>query len=264
LSEDEVVLRRCDGHVLIAVLNRPAKSNAINGEVLDALDQVAADVETGAADGVRAVGLTGAGTKAFSAGADIADLDGITADEARAHMRRGQAVFDRLERLPVVVIAAVNGVALGGGLELAMAADLRVASPSARLGQPEISLENLPGWGGTQRLPRLIGAGRALELILTGVAVSAERAHKIGLVNEVADDPLRRSVELAQQIGARSSVAVAGAKSVVRIGLTEGVAAGLEAEADAVARCCETPEQRSAVRAFLSRRAMRDAQVPHE
>jgi enoyl-CoA hydratase len=169
-------------------------------------------------------------------------------------MLHGQAVFDRLERLPIVVIAAINGYALGGGLELAMAADLRLASPSARLGQPEITLANLPGWGGTQRLPRLVGRGLATELILTGDLIDAERAQAIGLVNHVVASPVEAAIELAMRIATHSPVAVRGAKKAIAVGLRDGMAAGLETEADAVAECCTTDEQRAAVRAFLDRR----------
>jgi enoyl-CoA hydratase len=244
------------GQVLLATLNRPTKGNALNRDLIEALDGLAATVEAtyADADGPRALVITGAGAKAFSAGADVHELDGIDGPTAREQMRRGQRAFDRLERLPVVVIAAVNGFALGGGLELAMAADLRVAAPTARLGQPEITLENLPGWGGTQRLPRLIGRGRATELILTGDLIDAERAHELGLVNQVADDAVAAAVALAERIAARNPVAVAGAKTSIRVGLEEGMARGLLVEADAVAACCETDAQRGAVQAFLHRK----------
>lgn len=252
----DVLLRRRDKDVLVATLNRPGKGNALNQPMIDALEELAVDVERDASapDGVRAVVITGAGEKAFSAGADVTELDGIGGPGARAQMRRGQNVFDRLERLPVVVVAAVNGFALGGGLELAMAADIRIAAPGARLGQPEISLANLPGWGGTQRLPRLIGRGRATELILTGDLVTAQRAYDLGLVNSIADDCLTAAITLARRIGANSATAVSGAKRAIRVGLDAGMQAGLVVEADAVAACCETEEQKQAVRAFLHRK----------
>jgi enoyl-CoA hydratase len=256
MTAEPVLLQDRRGAVVIATLNRPTKGNSLNVALLSALDQFATDVEKDSRDaaGPRAVVLTGAGTKAFSAGADITELDGIDAAAAHTHMRRGQLAFDRLERLPVVVIAAVNGFALGGGLELAMAADIRVAATGARLGQPEITLGNLPGWGGTQRLPRLIGEGRATELILTGELISAKQAQEIGLVNRVADDALSAAIALAERIAVRNPVAVKGAKAAIRVGLEEGVARGLLVEADAVAACCETAEQRAAVQAFLHRK----------
>jgi enoyl-CoA hydratase len=257
---DELVLtRRRQGATLIATLTRPHKGNALNRALIDALDQLAADLEGGRAepDGPRALVITGAGARAYCAGADISELVGIDPAAAYEQMRRGQRVFDRIERLPMVVIAAINGAALGGGLELAMAADLRIAGPAARLGQPEITLANLPGWGGTQRLPRLVGQGRANELILTGEPVTAPRAYAIGLVNDLAEDCLAAAVALAERIAAHSPVAVIGAKRAIQVGLDQGREAGLRAEAEAVAACCTTDAQRAAVTAFLNRRARR-------
>ena len=247
------------GRVLVAVLNRPDKANALSRELIGALDQLAAGTASEATepDGPRALVITGSGGRIFSAGADITELVGLDVASAREQMRRGQAVFDRIERLPVAVIAAVNGPALGGGLELAMAADIRIAAPAARLGQPEITLANVPGWGGTQRLPRLIGRGPATEMILTGEAINAGRAYDLGLVNRIADDPLRAAVDLAERIAAHSAYAIAGAKRAILAGLSGGMASGLEVEADAVAICCQSAEQHDAVHAFLSRRAER-------
>ena len=253
----DVLLRERRGAVLVATLNRPTKGNALSRSVIAALDRLATDVldacAAGAPDRPRALVLTGAGDRAFSAGADITELDGIGGEGARRQMLRGQEVFSRLESLPVVVVAAINGVAFGGGLELAMAADLRFAARSARLGQPEITLGNLPGWGGTQRLPRLVGRGRATEMILTGDPVDAETALAIGLVEHVVDDPLSAAVEFAARVAERSPTAVSGAKRAIAVGLDAGTAAGSLVEADAVAACCETEEQRAAVRAFLTR-----------
>jgi enoyl-CoA hydratase len=254
VTGENPLLLKPDGRVLVATLNRPGKGNALNQHLMNALDQLAARLEAARAGETGALVLTGAGDKAFSVGADVSELDGIGPGTAREQMRRGQAVFDRIERLPVVVIAAVNGFALGGGLELAMAADIRIASPSARLGQPEITLANLPGWGGTQRLPRLVGRGIASELILTGDVIDAGRAYALRLVNRVADDPLTAAVELAARIAANSSAAVRGAKTAIRTGLEVGITAGLAAEADAVAECCGTEEQHQAVQSFLNRR----------
>lgn len=244
-----------DGSMLVATLNRPTKGNALNQPLIDAIDGLCARAERLYAEGqVRTVVLTGAGQKTFCAGADVTELAGISPESAKAQMRRGQQVFDRLERLPGAVIAAINGFALGGGLELAMAADMRVAAPTARVGQPEINLGNLPGWGGTQRLPRLVGQGRANQLILTGELITAQRAYEIGLVNEVVEDPVGRAKDLAAQLGTRNPVAVAGAKRAIRSGLESGVAQGLVVEADCVAECCGTDFQRTAVQDFLYRK----------
>jgi enoyl-CoA hydratase/carnithine racemase len=258
MTDDAVLTQERHGAVVIATLNRPKKGNSLSRPLIDALEQLAADIETGSlrTDGPRALVITGAGTSYFSAGADVNELDGIDGVTARNQMRRGQAVFDRLEQLPVAVIAAINGFALGGGLELAMAADIRIASSTARLGQPEITLGNLPGWGGTQRLPRLVGRSRATELILTGEILSAERAYELGLVNHIAADCVAEAIDLAGRIAERSTTAVRGAKHAIRVGLEQGVVAGLRAEADAVAACCETEEQKEAVRAFLNRRTV--------
>ena len=254
----EVLLVERHGAVLLATINRPAKGNALNRAVVAALAQLADDVArdhaTTQPDRPRALVLTGAGHRAFSAGADITELDGIGGAGARAQMRHGQAVFDRLEALPIPVIAAIDGVAFGGGLELAMAADIRLASPGSWLGQPEITLGNLPGWGGTQRLPRLVGRGLATEMILLGDPVDAARAASIGLVNQVVDEPVAAALALAARLAERSPTAVRGVKEAIHAGLSGGMEAGLLVEANAVAACCETAEQRDAVQAFLHRR----------
>lgn len=255
-SDEPVLLREQHGAVLVATLNRPRKGNAIDNELMAALGDLAAELHRSAGEpgAARAVVLTGSGTRAFSAGADISNLVGLTKRKATDQMRTGQLVFDLFEDAPQVVIAAINGVALGGGLELAMACDIRIASASARLGQPEITLGNLPGWGGTQRLPRLIGEGRALELILTGDPVDADEAYRLGLVNRVADDPLAAAIEMAEQIVSRSAFAVDRAKQAVYTGVREGITRGLEIEAALVGECATSPEQRAAVQAFFDRK----------
>lgn len=247
------------GRVLVATLNRPEKANALSREMISALDALSAEVEARAAGpgGIGALVITGAGRTVFCAGADITELVGLGVTAARRQMERGQQVFDRIARLPVAVVAAINGAALGGGLELAMAADIRIAAPTARLGQPEITLGNLPGWGGTQRLPRLIGRALATELILTGDLVTAERAAGIGLINRVEDDPVAAAMTLAGRIADRSPHAIAGAKRAIHAGLAGGMAAGLQVEADAVAHCCQTDEQHAAVAGFLARKPTR-------
>ena len=252
-TQEPVLVREHRGAVLIASLNRPAKGNALNRPLIEALDALARDLEQDGS-GTRALVITGRGAKAFSAGADVSELDGIEHDAAYEQMRRGQLALDRIERLPIPVIAAINGFALGGGLELAMAADLRIAAAGSALGQPEINLGNLPGWGGTQRLPRLIGVARATEMILTGELLPAARALEWGLVNAVTDDALAAALQLADEIAGRNSVAVRGAKRAIRVGMEEGIAAGLLIEAEAVALCCQTDHQRRAVHNFLHRK----------
>jgi len=242
--------------ILLATIERAAKGNALDTSTVDALGGLLGRLadprdELGA---TRALILTGAGERAFSAGADIATLRGLDADAARDQMLHGQRVFGMLEDAPQVTIAAIRGVALGGGLELAMACDLRVAHPEARLGQPEITLANIPGWGGTQRLPRLIGQGRALELILSGDPIGAPRALDIGLVNAVGDDPIAIAVALAERIVRHAPGAVAAGKQAVYAGERDGIVSGLVREAELVGERCVTPEQRAAVDAFLNRK----------
>lgn len=255
--QDEAVLlldRR--GGVLVATLNRPRKGNSLSTELIVALGDMLTELRRpgGRYASANAVVITGSGDSVFSAGADINSLRGLTEDTAREQMLRGQAVFDAVEDAQQVVIAAINGIAFGGGLELAMACDLRIASPEAKLGQPEITLGNLPGWGGTQRLPRLIGEGRALEMILTGVPVDATRAAEIGLVNAVADDVLAAALELADRIVDKSATAVDAAKQAVYAGERLGITRGLEIEAALVGTCSVSPEQQAAVQAFFDRK----------
>lgn len=243
-----------DGGILLVTIARAAKGNSLDTQVITALGDLA---ERLAAEGVgttRTVIITGEGDRAFSAGADITTLRGLSASEAEQQMRRGQIVFDKIEGLPQLTIAAINGAALGGGLELAMACDLRVAVPHARLGLPEITLANLPGWGGTQRLPILIGKGRALEMILTGQPVLGDVALTTGLITSVASNAVEGAIELASRIGSNAASAVAAAKDAVLYGERHGITEGLVHEAVLVGERCETPEQRAAVDAFLNRK----------
>lgn len=245
------------GDVLHAELRRPEKANALSRELLAELDILTDALmrDSGDTVGARALVLSGAGGKAFSAGADVASLHGLSASEATQHMLWGQEIFQRLEDCPQVTIAAIDGVALGGGLELAMACDIRIAGPGARLGQPEITLANVPGWGGTQRLPRLIGEGRAIELILTGGLLDAERAEQLGLVNSIAVDPVAAAHELAKEVAQKAPVAVDRALQAVYAGMRHGIVHGLLVEARAVGTCCTTQEQHDAVQAFLDRKS---------
>src|ERR671918_1886700 len=212
VMSDPRILAERDGTIVTLTLNRPDKLNAIDGAMLDALDEVLGEIEGDRE--VRAVILTGAG-RAFSAGADIKEWTALTPLEfGRRWGLRGHALFDRLAALPPPVIAAIDGIAFGGGLELALCADVRIASEHARLGLPEVTIAALPGWGGTQRLPRLIGPGRAKHMILTGQPIEVARAEAWGLVSEVleADALLARARELAAQIAANAPLAVQAAK----------------------------------------------------
>ena len=235
-------------------INRPDKLNALNGEVIvelaEALAAAAADAD------VRAVVITGAGEKAFVAGADIAEFVGLSPAEAQAFAARGQAVFSSIEAMRKPVVAAVNGFALGGGCELALACHLRIASATARFGQPEVKLGLIPGYGGTQRLPRIVGAGRALELLLTGRMVDAPTALAWGLVNKVVEPGELRSAAraLAHEILAVSPMAVGRCLEAVTVGNELPLEKGLEFEASRFGLCFATEDMREGTSAFLEKR----------
>jgi enoyl-CoA hydratase len=250
----ENVLVEQDGAVLIVTVNRPRVLNALNSATLDELADVFADA--GRRDDVRAVVITGAGEKAFIAGADINELAAQTPAGGREHARRGQAVFDRIERLGKPVIAAVNGFALGGGCELAMACTLRLASDTARFGQPEINLGLIPGYAGSQRLPRLVGRGRALELLLTGTPVSAEEAFRIGLVNRVvpAADLMAEARKMAHEIAGKAPVAVRFILDAVAAGLEMSLPDAQAHEATMFGLVFATDDMREGTKAFLEKR----------
>ncbi len=243
-----------DGFLAVLCVNRPDKLNALDAatitELHRAVDALSADNEVGA------VILTGAGEKAFIAGADISELAGQGVFDARANSRRGHGLTRAMELSPKPFVAAINGFCLGGGLEMALACDLRYASSKARLGLPEVSLGVIPGYGGTQRLTRLVGAGRALELILTGDHVTAEDAVSLGLVNAVCepDELLDRAKQVAARIVSRGPTAVALAKQAVYRGAHLPLAEGLELEADLFATINSTDEAEEGLRAFLEKR----------
>jgi enoyl-CoA hydratase len=252
MSEPRILTER-DGTILTLTLNRPDKLNAIDGAMLDALDEVLGEIERDRE--VRALILTGAG-RAFSGGADIKEWTALTPLEfGRSWGLRGHALFDRLAALPPPVIAAINGIAFGGGLELALCADVRIAGEQARLGLPEVTIAALPGWGGTQRLPRLIGPGRAKHMILTGQPIDAAKAEAWGIVSEtVVDDALMaRARELAAQIAANAPIAVQATKRLIDAALPVTPAATLETQAGAL--CGATEDAKEGRASFLERRA---------
>ncbi len=243
-----------DGVVVLTV-NRPKVLNALNAETVDDIDD--AFREFASDDAVKAVVVTGAGEKAFVAGADINELAQQTAASGHQTARRGQAVFRRIETLGKPVVAAVNGFALGGGLELALACHIRLASSGAKLGLPEVKLGAIPGYGGTQRLARLVGRGRALELILTGEPVDAEEALRIGLVNRVVspDELLEASVALLRKVLGNGPVALRHALAAVNHGLDVDLEAGLALEASLFGVLCGTDDLQEGMKAFLEKRA---------
>jgi enoyl-CoA hydratase len=251
MSEPRILVQR-DGTVVTLTLNRPDKLNAIDGAMLDALDEALAKIERDRE--IRAVILTGAG-RAFSAGADIKEWTALSPLEfARSWGLRGHALFDRLAALPPPVIAAINGIAFGGGLELALCADIRIVGEQARLGLPEVTIAALPGWGGTQRLPRLVGPGRAKHMILTGQPIDAARAEAWGLVSEVvaAESLPARARALAAQIAGNAPLAVQTSKRLIDAALPLAPAATLETHAGAL--CGGAEDAREGRAAFLERR----------
>ena len=248
---------RCEtrGGMAFVTIDRPAALNALDRKTLDELRR--AFEATRADSSVGAAVLTGAGPRAFAAGADIRELTGLSETEGRRLAASGQAVLDLIENLGKPVIAAVNGYALGGGCELAMAATIRVAAEHAVFGQPEVRLGLIPGYGGTQRLPRLIGRGRALEMLLTGETVTAAEAWRIGLVNRVvpAAELLSRAESIAAGILSNAPIAVRYCMEAVHRGLGTSLAGGLQLEADLFGRCCATADMKEGTRAFLEKRA---------
>lgn len=242
------------GAVAIVTLARPEAMNALSPEMLDELEERLDAVERSAE--TQVVVLTGAGERAFSAGADIGHMQTASALEARSYARRGHELTGRVEEFAKPVIAAVNGYALGGGCELALACDIRVAAENARFGQPEVNLGIVPGWGGTQRLARLTSLGFAKEVILTGRPVHADEALRVGLVNHVvpAGELIDRAVALAEQIAEKPPWTIASAKALCNLALEGDLKGHLAREIDAFALAFTTPEQREGMTAFFEKR----------
>ena len=241
------------GAVAILTINRPEALNALNSQVLSDLDEAITKVE--ADDGVHAVILTGAG-RSFVAGADIGEMKGFSARDGKKFGVHGGGVFLRLENLSKPVIAAVNGFALGGGCELSMACDIRIASEKAKFGQPEVGLGITPGFGGTQRLPRIVGISKAMELILTAKVINAAEAERIGLVSAVypPEELMDKAMELANAICANAPIAVAESKRCIRMGMQTDIATGSAFEAEAFGVTCGTEDKDEGMGAFLEKR----------
>ncbi len=250
----QTLILKVETRVALLTINRPEKMNALDAraklELRDAL------VALGSDPSVDCVIITGAGERAFVAGTDIQELTSLDGASGKAFSSKGQEIFDMLENLDRPVIAAVNGYALGGGCELALACHIRIASVRAKFGQPEVGLGIIPGYGGTQRLARIVGTGKAFEMILSGVQVDAAEALRIGLVNAVVPpaDLIPRSMNLARVIGSNSQVAVRKALQAVRDGIARTLREGLAIEASAFGACCDTEDFKEGTRAFLEKR----------
>ncbi|MCH8123150.1 MAG: enoyl-CoA hydratase/isomerase family protein [Bacteroidetes bacterium] len=242
-----------DQGIGLITISRPEKLNALNATVLDELDECfSAANET---DDIRGVIVTGEGPKAFVAGADIQEFADLNPEDAEDMARRGQSVFQRIEDMLIPVIAAVNGFALGGGCELAISCHMRIASDNAAFAQPEVNLGLIPGYGGTQRLPRLIGRGNATEMLLTGDMIDASRAYEIGLVNKVValDELLESSKTLMTTIISRAPVAISLVLEAIRASYLPPDE-GLRREATLFGQACETEDFKEGVSAFLEKR----------
>jgi enoyl-CoA hydratase len=250
----ETLLVERDGAVASVTINRPKVLNALNTQTINELEQVMRELR--ADDTVRSIVLTGAGEKSFVAGADINELAVLSPAEGQRHGRRGQSVFDLIEDLGKPVIAAINGFALGGGCELAMACTIRIAADHARLGQPEINLGIIPGYAGSQRLPRLVGKGRALEMLLTGDMVSAARAYEIGLVNKVvpgAELP-GEARKMATALAAKAPLATRYILEAVHHGMEMPLADAQFLEGSLFGLVASTEDMKEGTTAFLEKR----------
>jgi len=248
------ILFEIKNHTALVTINRPDKLNALNGQTINELEDVFQSIKNNSE--IFTVVIIGSGEKAFVAGADIAELNKLDVMSAKEFSEKGNRVFRSIETLDKPVIAAVNGFALGGGCELALACHIRLASENAKFGQPEVNLGIIPGYGGTQRLARLVNSARALEMILTGDMVSAEEALRIGLVNKVFSqaDLLNKALELAEKISSKGQQAIRFALKAVKatdnISLTEGLAY----EASLFALVCGTEDFKEGTTAFLEKR----------
>jgi enoyl-CoA hydratase len=251
----ETLLVERDGAVAVVTVNRPKVLNALNRQTIDELSKAMRDL--GDDSGVRAIVVTGAGEKSFVAGADINELAVLSPAQGQLHARRGQAVFDEIEQLGKPVVAAINGFALGGGCELAMACTIRIAADTARLGQPEINLGIMPGYAGSQRLTRLVGKGRALEILLSGDMVSAARAYEIGLVNRVvpAADLMTEAKKMAGALAAKAPLAVRYIIEAVNHGCELPLPDAQFLEASLFGLVAASDDMKEGTQAFLEKRA---------
>lgn len=253
MTDENVILEEREGRVAVLTINRPDKLNALNQAVRNRMLEILERLETD--DEVGAVVITGAGEKSFIAGADIGEFEGRSPFDQR-HAMRSPRIFDVMASFPKPVIAMINGFCLGGGCELAMSCDLRVAADTARIGQPEINLGLIPGGGGTQRLPRLVGTGHALRLILTGDMIDAREAREIGLVELVvpAAELREKTLELAGKIASKSPLTLRVAKEAIRASERMAIEEGILYERDLFCLCFSSEDKEEGVDAFLNKR----------
>lgn len=249
----ENLLLKKEGNVAILSINRPKALNALNTSVLEELNQAINTIEKD--EEIYVVVITGEG-KAFVAGADITEMKDKTPEEAREFANLGLEVFRKIELMEKPVIAAVNGFALGGGCELAMSCDIRVAGEKAKFGQPEVGLGITPGFAGTQRLARLVGAAKAKELIFTGDMISAAEAEKIGLVNKVVsqEELMEKAMDLANKIASKGQLAVRYSKKAINRGIETDIETGMALERELFALCFATEDQKEGMTAFVEKR----------
>ncbi len=252
---EENILLEVEHGIATVTINRPKKLNALNAETITQLFQIFKKLKSDTE--VKVIIITGSGEKAFVAGADIEEIRDHDDISGRIFALRGQRVFRFIEKMDKPVIAAINGFALGGGCELAMACHLRIASENAKFGQPEINLGLIPGYGGTQRLPRIIGSARALYLLLTGEMVDAQKALELGLVNEVVpqENLLKRAREIAETLAAKAPIAREYILKAVTEGIEMNLDAGLNLEAELFGNICGTEDMKEGTTAFLEKRA---------
>ena len=257
MTYSNLLLEQPEAGIYVLTVNRPKALNALNAETLDEIGTAVAHVAQDSA--ARALLVTGAGDKAFVAGADIAQMQVFEPAQAQAFSERGNRTFRALEMLPIPAVALVNGYALGGGCELAMACDWIIASERAMFGQPEVNLGVVAGFGGTQRLPRLVGRALAIDLLVTGRMLKADEALRVGLVNQVvAPERLRdKGLEIARTIAAKGPVAVRLSKQLVQRGQDLDLLNACQQEAYAFALCCATEDQKEGMKAFLEKRPAR-------
>lgn len=249
----EFVLYDVQDQVATLTINRPKALNALNSVVLKEINEVIDNLDL---DVIRVLVLTGAGEKSFVAGADIGEMNTLTKEEGEAFGKLGNDIFRKIETLPIPVIAAVNGFALGGGCELAMSCDIRLCSDNAVFGQPEVGLGITPGFGGTQRLPRIVGMGKAKEMIYSANNIKAEEAHRIGLVNAVhsQEELMAQTMKLASKIARNAPIAVRASKKAINDGLQVDMDQAIVVEEKLFGSCFETEDQRDGMSAFLEKR----------